>query len=322
MYQLILDTLSEFGVGVGSPDDGGPLFIEGPAFVQFRVKPHRGVAPKRINDCDSSLRLALALEEGKQLRISIGGGTVNIDVPKADGDRYYITAQDLWRRWAGAPPDALVVPIGVKQRDEVVQVNFSSANSPHMLIGGATGSGKSEALNTILYGLTRFYSADQLKLVLIDPKQTELLAFERSPHLLGQIGFFDDDAVVSLDQAVGEMQRRYELFRSRKVRSLPEYNHAAAPDERLPWQLIVLDEYADLVSEPEARRAIEAAVKRLSQKARACGIHVIIATQKPSAENISTTVRSNLPAQLALRCRGATESRIVMDEPGAETLNG
>ncbi|WP_406815127.1 FtsK/SpoIIIE domain-containing protein [Mycobacterium sp. M23085] len=322
MYQLILDTLSEFGVSVGSPEDGEPLFIEGPAFVQFRVKPDRGVAPKRISDCDSSLRLALALEEGKQLRISIGGGTVNIDVPKADNDRYFVSAEELWQRWPGVPAEGLAVPIGVNQRDEIIEINFSSANSPHMLIGGATGSGKSEALNTILYGLTRFYSPDELKLVLIDPKQTELLAFEQSPHLLGQIGFFDDDAVASLEQAVGEMQRRYELFRSRKVRSLPEYNRAVMANEQLPWQLVVLDEYADLVSEPEARRAIEAAVKRLSQKARACGIHLIIATQKPSAENISTTVRSNLPAQLALRCRGATESRIVMDEPGAETLNG
>ncbi len=322
MYQLILDTLAEFGVGATSPDDGRPLFTEGPAFVQFRVKPDRGVSPKRITDCDSSLRLALEMEEGKQLRISIGGGTVNVDVPKADQDRYYVSAQELWDRWTEPPADSLSVPIGVNQRDEIIAINFSSANSPHMLIGGATGSGKSEALNTILTGLTRFYTADQLKLVLIDPKQTELLDFEQSPHLLGQIGFFDDDAVASLQQAVDEMQRRYESFRAQKVRSLPEYNRAVDIGQRLPWQVIVLDEYADLVSEPESRRAIEGSVKRLSQKARACGIHVIIATQKPSAENISTTVRSNLPAQLALRCRGATESRIVMDEPGAETLNG
>jgi DNA segregation ATPase FtsK/SpoIIIE, S-DNA-T family len=322
MYQLILDTLSEFGVDVSSPEDGGPLFVEGPAFVQFRIKPDRGVAPRRINDCDSSLRLALALEEGKQLRISIGGGTVNIDVPKADEDRYFVSAEELWQRWSEAPIDALAVPIGVNQRDDIAEINFSSANSPHMLIGGATGSGKSEALNTILYGLTRFYSPDQLKLVLIDPKQTELIAFEQSPHLLGRIGFFDDDAIASLEQAVAEMQRRYELFRSRKARSLAGYNTMVSADDKLPWHVIVLDEYADLVSEPEARRQIEASVKRLSQKARACGIHLIIATQKPSAENISTTVRSNLPAQLALRCRGATESRIVMDEPGAETLNG
>lgn len=322
MYQLILDTLSEFGVQVRSPDDGKPPYVEGPAFIQFRVKPDRGVRPNKISEQESSLRLNLGLDEGKLLRFSIGGGTMNIDVPKSDEERYYVTADDLWKRWSNATSESLKVPIGINQRGEVIDLDFSSPNSPHLLIGGATGSGKSEALNTILHGLTRFYAPDQLRLVLIDPKQTELLAFEKSAHLLGQIGFFDDDAVASLDQAVAEMQQRYELFRNRNARSLPEYNKLVDASDRLPWHVIVLDEYADLVSEPDVRKVIEASVKRLSQKARACGIHVIIATQKPSAENISTTVRSNLPAQLALRCRGAVESRIVMDEAGAETLNG
>jgi S-DNA-T family DNA segregation ATPase FtsK/SpoIIIE len=322
LYQKILDKLGEFGVDVRRPDDDKPAFIEGPAFVQFRVRPGKGVDPKRINACESALRVELALDEGKMLRFPIGGGTVNIEVPKEDSDRYFVTAEQLWERWVRPLEDALVVPIGVNQRDEIVAINFSSSNSPHLLIGGTTGSGKSEALNTILHGLTRYFSDDQLKLVLIDPKQTELQAFEDSPHLLGQIGYFDDDAITSLTRAVAEMNERYSSFRSRGARDLPQYNSIVPPEERLPWHLVVLDEYADLVSEPEARREIEGLVKRLSQKARACGIHLIIATQKPSAENISTTVRSNLPAQLALRSRSATESRIIIDEAGAETLNG
>ncbi|PQE01762.1 hypothetical protein CYL16_06860 [Mycobacterium sp. EPG1] len=322
LYQKILDKLGEFGVDVRRPDDDKPAFIEGPAFIQFRVRPGKGVDPKRINACEAALRVELALEEGKLLRFPIGGGTVNIEVPKQDSDRYFVSAEQLWERWVRPAEDALVVPIGVNQRDEVVEINFSSSNSPHLLIGGTTGSGKSEALNTILHGLTRYFSEDQLKLVLIDPKQTELQAFEESPHLLGQIGYFDDDAIASLARAVAEMNERYSRFRSRGARDLPQYNSIVLPEERLPWHLVVLDEYADLVSEPEARREIEGLVKRLSQKARACGIHLIIATQKPSAENISTTVRSNLPAQLALRSRSATESRIIIDEAGAETLNG
>ena len=322
MYQKILDTFASFDVKVHSPKDGKPPFVEGPAFVQFRVKPGTGVDPKRINERDGALRLALGLDEGKLLRFAIGGGTVNIDVPKADTDRYYVRADQLWQRWSGRPDHALAVPLGINQRDEVVDIEFSSANSPHMLIGGTTGSGKSEALNTILHGLTRFYGPDELRLVLIDPKQTELLAFENQPHLLGEIGSFDDEAIESLDSAVAEMQKRYCAFKTKKARSLAEYNQAVSPDERLPWHVVVLDEYADLVSEADARRKIEGYVKRLSAKARACGIHLIVATQKPSAENISTTVRSNLPAQLALRCRGATESRVIIDENGAESLNG
>ncbi|WP_270933281.1 DNA translocase FtsK [Falsiroseomonas oryzae] len=320
-YQVVLDTLAEFKISVQTPDDGRSPFIEGPAFVQYRVLPARGVDPKRVAGCEDALRLALKLEEGKRLRFAIGGGTVNIDVPKLDADRYFVRAEDLWSAWSRPSSGQLAVPIGENQLGEVVAINFSSPNSPHLLIGGATGSGKSEALNTVLRGLTRFYSPDELRLVLVDPKQTELAPFEGSPHLLGQIGYFEDDAIECLEAAVEEMQSRYQRFRTERVRDLPEYN-AKFPSDRLPWQVVVLDEYADLVSEGETRRQVEAAVKRLSQKARACGIHVIIATQKPSAENISTTVRSNLPAQLALKCRGVAESRVVMDEPGAETLNG
>lgn len=322
IYQSVLDTLAAFKVEVYAPKDDKPLFVEGPAFIQFRVKPGAGVDPKRISERDGALRLALGLDEGKLLRFAIGGGTVNIDVPKSEVDRYYVTADELWYRWSGRPSQGLAVPIGLNMRGEVVDVDFSSPNSPHMLIGGTTGSGKSEALNTILHGLTKFYSPQELRLVLIDPKGTELIAFEGSPHLIGDIGSFDDEAVESLEVAVGEMQKRYAAFKKVKVRSIVEYNLLVDPEQRLPWHVIVLDEYADLVSEADAKRRIEHCVKRLSAKARAAGIHLVVATQKPSAESISTTVRSNLPAQLALRCRGATESRVILGESGAESLNG
>jgi DNA segregation ATPase FtsK/SpoIIIE-like protein len=309
-------------VQVCIPEDGKPNFVEGPAFVQYRIRPDRGVDPKRIGDKEEALRLNLGLEEGQRLRFFTAGGAVNIEAPKADADRYFVDARKLWERWSGSSTDRLKVPLGENQRAEVVELDFSSPNSPHLLIGGATGSGKSEALTTILRGLVHFYTPEQLRLILVDPKQTELASFEDDPHLLGSIGYFDEDAVSYLQDAVEDMQRRYQLFREQRVKSLQEYNQVVSQDQRLPWVVVVLDEYADLISEPEIRKQVEAAVKRLSQKARACGIHLIIATQKPSAENISTTVRSNLPAQLALRCRGAVESRVIMEEAGAEALAG
>jgi DNA phosphorothioation-dependent restriction protein DptH len=191
-----------------------------------------------------------------------------------------------------------------------------------LLVAGTTGSGKSEALNAILFGLVKNYSPTELKLLLVDPKGTELLPFENTPYLLGNIGWDDVDAIQLLTQAVEEMQTRYTLFRENKTRSLAEYNATISDGLALPWWLIVLDEYADLTSDPQMKKDIENLLKRLAQKARASGIHVIIATQKPSADVISTNLRSNLPAQLALRVKSSTESRVVLDEAGAEALNG
>ena len=130
------------------------------------------------------------------------------------------------------------------------------------------------------------------------------------------------DALAILEAAVGEMQDRYQKMRPLKARSLAEYNLRAPETERLPWIVIVLDEYADLTSDPDDKSQIEAQLRRLTQKARAAGIHVIAATQRPSADVVSTTIRSNFPAQLALRVKTATDSRIIMDEPGAEALAG
>nr|WP_275659848.1 FtsK/SpoIIIE domain-containing protein [Vibrio natriegens] len=227
----------------------------------------------------------------------------------------------MWSRWE-RPEYELASPLGEDSFGNIVDLNFSSSNSPHLLIGGTTGSGKSEALNTILDGMVRYYSEHELRLMLVDPKGTELQHYEDSKHLEGTIGWDDSDAVSLLEQAVVEMQERYAKLKSKRTRSLPEYNKKVSDAERIPWWVVVLDEYADLTSDKDSKKVIEGYLKRLAQKARAAGIHVIIATQKPSAEVISTNLRSNLPTQLALRVKSSTESRVIIDEAGAETLNG
>jgi S-DNA-T family DNA segregation ATPase FtsK/SpoIIIE len=320
-YQIILDTYGQFDVPVHKPVNSNDRFIEGPASILFRLRPGTGVDPKSIYAKADSLKLGLALDSQQAIRFSIHLGHVNIDVPKNETDRYFVKASDMWKRWR-KPEDALEVPIGEDHLGQLVSINFSSANSPHLLIGGTTGSGKSEALNTILEGLTRHYSEKELQLQLIDPKSTELLGFENVPHLIGKIGYEPAEAISLLQRAVDEMQHRYALFRNLKTNSLPKYNKLVEAAKQMPWWIIVLDEYADLTSDAGDKRDIEGLLKRLAQKARAAGIHVIIATQKPSSEVISTSLRSNLPAQLALRVKSATESRVIMDESGAETLNG
>lgn len=321
IYESILGCLAAHGVGVTKALAQDDPIIEGPASILFKVRPLTGVDPKKVSEKGQALKLALALEQEQNVGFGIDLGYVTIDVPKTPDQRYYVDAGTLWQGWT-RPTDALAAPLGEDRFGKTVEFSFSSANSPHLLVGGTTGSGKSEALNTLLFGMARHYSPAELRLLLVDPKGTELLLFADSLHLEGDIGWDDADALALLQRAVAEMQRRYALFKAAGKRTLAEYNVGLSQPDRLPWWLVVLDEYADLTHDPQAKKEIEQELKRLAQKARAAGIHLIIATQKPSAEVISTNLRSNLPAQLALRVKSATESRVVLDEAGAEVLNG
>lgn len=320
IYQQIIDCYYSHKITLLKADNVEP-YIEGPASILFRVGLNLGDKPENVFAKSQSLKLALKLGQEQNVGFGIDKGCITIDVPKSQEQRYFVDQNDIWPNWQ-RPENALEVPLGEDRFGEVIKLNFSSSNCPHLLIGGTTGSGKSEALNTILYGMVEHYSSDELKLMLIDPKGTELNDFERYSHLIGRIGFDDEDAIVLLTQAVEEMQTRYAQFKSKGVRSLPDYNAKVSKEERIPWWILVLDEYADLTSDKEMKKDIEAELKRLAQKARAAGIHLIIATQKPSGDVISTNLRSNLPAQLALRVKNGTESRVILDEQGAEVLNG
>lgn len=320
LYQRIIDCYYSYNIPVSKPSDEA-AYVEGPASILFRVELNPGTDPRKLFEKSQALKLDLKLEQEQEVGFAIDKGCVTIDVPKNDSQRYYVDQNDIWPSW-DRPTNALEVPLGEDRFGNVVKINFSSSNCPHLLIGGTTGSGKSEALNTILYGLCEHYSSSELKLMLIDPKGTELNDFEKYPHLLGKIGWDDEDALQLLTQAVEEMQSRYSIFKKAGVRSLPDYNAKASKEEQIPWWVLVLDEYADLTSDKDMKKEIEAELKRLAQKARAAGIHLIIATQKPSGDVISTNLRSNLPAQLALRVKNGTESRVILDEQGAEVLNG
>ncbi|MBB1330884.1 DNA phosphorothioation-dependent restriction protein DptH [Pseudoalteromonas sp. SR43-7] len=320
IYQQIIDCYYSHNITLLKPDNVEP-YIEGPASILFRVGLNLGDKPESVFAKSQSLKLALKLEQEQDVGFGIDKGCITIDVPKSQEQRYFVDQNDIWPNWQ-RPQNALEVPLGEDRFGEVIKLNFSSSNCPHLLIGGTTGSGKSEALNTILYGMVEHYTPSELKLMLIDPKGTELNDFERYSHLIGRIGFDDEDALELLTQAVAEMQSRYAQFKAQGVRSLPDYNAKVTAEDRIPWWVLVLDEYADLTSDKDMKKDIEAQLKRLAQKARAAGIHLIIATQKPSGDVISTNLRSNLPAQLALRVKNGTESRVILDEQGAEVLNG
>ena len=321
-YRVILKTFQEFRVQVHPPESQGDRFTEGPASIVFGIRPGFGVAVGRIESQVENLKLRLQLDDKAQIDCKVHRGLVLLDVPKADNERYFVDADDMWSRWT-RPPSGFSSPIGEDRYGNIVAIDWADSNSPHLLLAGQTGSGKSVALMSILAGAVHFYSSSELRLVLVDPKRVELTTFDGSAYLLtGQILTQAPHAAEALEKAVAEMEERYSDFAKagKGITNLDAYNRIVA--YRKPRWLIVLDEYADLTHDPAAKTAIESSLTRLAQKARAAGIHVLVSTQKPIVDVISTVVRGNLPAQLALRVRSATESHVILDEGGAEKLTG
>jgi hypothetical protein len=316
-YVRLLAALAEFNVSVQRPANSLP-YEEGPAFVQFAVRPAYGVSVGKIESQLENVKLRLGLPADASIGCANHLGNVLLTVPKNDADRYYVTTQTIWSRWK-RPPSGFHVPLGEDIKGEVVSIEFSSSNSPHLLIAGVTGSGKSEALLTLLHGAAHFYPPEELELRLVDPKQTEMVSLEKLPHLQRAIGWSAEDAAELLAEAADEMDARYTLFREHRVRDIDELRSKGRQIARV---LIVLDEYADLTTDDDERKQIEKQLKRLAQKARAAGIHVIVSTQKPVVQVINTVIKGNLPARVALRVNTASESRIILDEGGAEQLAG
>jgi len=245
---------------------------------------------------------------------------VLLSIPKNDDERYFIDANELWRRWK-RPEVGFAVPVGEDVAGDIVVIDMASPNSPHLLVAGVTGSGKSEGLLTMLHGAATFYSPSELRLKLIDPKRTELGSLENLPHTDEAIGSDADDAVLLLERAVVEMESRYEKFKGAgtTVRNIAEYQAGVG---EMPRWLLVLDEYSDLISDDSNRKKIEKCLQRLAQKARAAGIHLIISTQKPIVQVVNTVVKGNLPGRVAFRVNTAVESNVVLDESGADELAG
>lgn len=318
-YGELLGALREFNVKVERPRGGVP-YKEGPAFVEFAVAPAYGVSVSKIESQLPNVKLRLRLPADANISCTTHMGNVVLTVPKLDDERYFVDALELWSR-VPKSSDKFSVPVAEDIGGNVVEVEFSSSNSPHLLIAGVTGSGKSEALLTILHGATHYYGPEELRLKLIDPKQTELVSLAGLPHIDGVIGSSGEEAIAMLDGAVEEMERRYSMFKAAGVgvRNILDYQSWIGP---MPRWIIVLDEYADLISDDGEKKLIEKALQRLSQKARAAGIHVIVSTQKPIVKVIDTVVKGNLPGKVALRVNTAAESRVILDEDGAQDLTG
>jgi len=292
----------------------------GPAVTQFALEPGTGIKVRRITELQNDLALALA---APSIRIEApipGMARVGLEIPNAQiatvGLRETLESSSFARGKAKLP-----LPLGRDVNGRYVVGDLT--RMPHLLIAGATGSGKSVCLNGIISTFLLTRSPDDLKLLMIDPKMVELTGYNGVPHLLCPVVTEMDKVVGALRLTLREMERRYTLFSRLGVRNLDGYRMKVADEpgsEHLPYLVVIIDELADLMM--TAPDEVETLLVRLAQMARATGIHLIIATQRPSVDVLTGLIKANVPARIAFAVSSLTDSRVVLDMPGAERLLG
>ncbi|MGQ7341315.1 DNA translocase FtsK [Streptococcus suis] len=296
----------------------------GPSVTRYELKPAVGVRVSRISNLADDLALALA---AKDVRIEApipGKSLVGIEVPNTEVAM--VPFRELWEQSKTDPAKLLEIPLG-KAVNGTVR-SFDLTRMPHLLVAGSTGSGKSVAVNGIISSILMKASPDQVKFMMIDPKMVELSVYNDIPHLLIPVVTNPRKAARALQKVVDEMEKRYELFSQVGVRNLEGYNakveefNSRSDEKQIPLPLIVVivDELADLMM--VASKEVEDAIIRLGQKARAAGIHMILATQRPSVDVISGLIKANVPSRIAFAVASGTDSRTILGENGAEKLLG
>ncbi|AKP68486.1 cell division protein FtsK [Companilactobacillus ginsenosidimutans] len=297
----------------------------GPTITKYEVQPAIGVKVSKIVNLADDLALALA---AKDIRIEApipGKSFVGIEVPNQTISSVSFREITENQKDKTSP---LVVPLGKEVSGNIIEADITKM--PHLLIAGSTGSGKSVAINTIITGILMKAKPNEVKLILIDPKMVELNVYNGIPHLLIPVVTDARRAAGALQKAVTEMERRYKLFAETNHRNIGEYNdevdeyNKTAPDdkkmERLPFIVVIVDELSDLMM--VAGHEVEAAIVRLAQMARAAGLHIIIATQRPSVDVITGLIKANIPSRIAFAVSSGVDSRTILDSVGAEKLLG
>ncbi|HHQ7130217.1 TPA: DNA translocase FtsK [Streptococcus pneumoniae] len=296
----------------------------GPSVTKYEVKPAVGVRVNRISNLSDDLALALA---AKDVRIEApipGKSLIGIEVPNSDIAT--VSFRELWEQSQTKAENFLEIPLG-KAVNGTARA-FDLSKMPHLLVAGSTGSGKSVAVNGIIASILMKARPDQVKFMMVDPKMVELSVYNDIPHLLIPVVTNPRKASKVLQKVVDEMENRYELFAKVGVRNIAGFNakveefnsQSEYKQIPLPFIVVIVDELADLMM--VASKEVEDAIIRLGQKARAAGIHMILATQRPSVDVISGLIKANVPSRVAFAVSSGTDSRTILDENGAEKLLG
>jgi DNA segregation ATPase FtsK/SpoIIIE, S-DNA-T family len=309
---LLVQALANFGVDATIVGE-----IAGPRVTRYELQLAPGTKVSKVAALKDDLSYALATTEIRILAPIPGKQAVGVEVPNLAPN--LVTLGDIYDDLP-ATSSPLSVWLGKDISGNAVWTDL--ARMPHLLIAGTTGSGKSGCINTILTSILLRATPDDVRMILIDPKRIELGFYESIPHLLTPVVSSPKTAAAALANVVGEMERRYEQMSHVRARSLPEMNRAlrGRGEKQLPYLLVVIDELADLMM--ISPQDVEDAIIRLAQKSRAVGIHLVLATQRPSVDVITGMIKANVPSRIAFAVSSQTDSRVILDQAGAESLLG
>jgi S-DNA-T family DNA segregation ATPase FtsK/SpoIIIE len=302
----------------------------GPVLTQFEVKPATGVKVNQIANLADDLALAMKAQRIRIVAPIPGKGAVGIEIPNREPQRVTIREMFESKGWGGTRAR---LPLALGREIAGAPIVSDLARMPHLLIAGATGSGKSVCINAIVMSLLYRFGPDEVRLIMIDPKMLELIAYNGIPHLLHPVVIEHKQSAKALKWTVAEMERRYRLLAANGVRSLQDFNtrakegadlkgldDAEGPPRPLPFIVLLIDELADLMLTVQAE--IEEPLARLAQMARAVGIHLVLATQRPSVNVITGVIKANFPSRISFQVSSKIDSRTVLDMNGAEQLLG
>lgn len=328
MSQKLVDTLKLFDVTATLA-----YTVEGPVVTKYALTPEPGTRPEKFTSLQATLMMAL---KAKSLRIEApipGEDKIGIEVPnrKPAG----ISFREIFESEAWQTSKA-ELPLLFGKRADGKELVADLASMPHMLVAGATGQGKSVCLNSLICGLLMTRTPEQLKLIMVDPKCVEFTPYASIPHLLVPVITDNRKVVFSLHWAVAEMEKRLKLFARARVRNIYDFNHRTTvtqPDmfggeeeassdmpKTVPYIVIIIDEAADLIG--QCGKEVNPDIQRITQKARAAGIHLILATQRPDAKIITGAIKANIPGRVAFKTSSSVDSRTILDDTGAENLIG